>query len=180
VSLSETGAIVQYILECYGPKASGTPMSRHVGEPDYPAYLSWLHYANGTLQPAVSRMMALMMADALRTPVAERYQQKLLGQLQMVDDRLSNSKYLAGDEVTAADVMTVFSLTTMRGFYPVDLGPYKNILRYLNEVVARPAYVEALRKGDGGMESMIRPVERQFTQFESFARSLKNLEGREK
>lgn len=44
--------------------------------------------------------------------------------------------------------MIIFSLTTMREFCPVDLSAYKNILSYIQKIVARPAYKRYLEKGD--------------------------------
>ena len=70
--------------------------------------------------------------------------------LAMVDKRLGEVEYLAG-EFTAADVMTVFSLTTMRYFMPLDLKPYPNILAYLQRVSRREGYRRAMQKGDPGM-----------------------------
>ena len=65
------------------------------------------------------------------------------------------TEYLAGDEFTAADIMIVFSLTTMRHFMPVDLAPYPNILSYLRRIGARDAYQRAMRKGDPDMPPLL-------------------------
>ena len=54
------------------------------------------------------------------------------------------------------EYLTVFSLTTMRVFAPLDLSPYPGILAYLQRVGARPAYREAMRRGDPGLEPMPR------------------------
>ena len=51
--------------------------------------------------------------------------------------------------------MTVFSLTTMRYFFPVDLAPYPAIRAYLARVGARPAYQRAMAKGDPGMKVLL-------------------------
>ena len=51
--------------------------------------------------------------------------------------------------------MTVFSLTTMRTFMPVDLAPYPAIRAYLQRIGQREAYRRAMRKGDPGMEPML-------------------------
>ena len=51
--------------------------------------------------------------------------------------------------------MTVFSLTTMRHFMPLDLGPYTAIRAYLRRIGAREAYRRAMAKGDPGMEPLL-------------------------
>lgn len=56
--------------------------------------------------------------------------------------------FLAGQELTAADIMIVFSLTTMRCYFPYDLGDYSNILTYLKRVSSGDAYQRAKQKGD--------------------------------
>ena len=55
---------------------------------------------------------------------------------------------MLGHELTAADIMAVFSLTTMRSFFPLDLSPYPNTLAYLQRIGQREAYQRAMKKGD--------------------------------
>jgi glutathione S-transferase len=57
-----------------------------------------------------------------------------------VDERLSAVPYFAGHVFTAADIMMVFSLTTMRLFVPVALAPYPTILAYLQRIGSREGY----------------------------------------
>ena len=61
-------------------------------------------------------------------------QERLERVLKLVDARLGAVPYLAGQELTAADIMSVFSLTTMRLFQPFDLAPYPNIRAYLQRI----------------------------------------------
>jgi glutathione S-transferase len=68
--------------------------------------------------------------------------------LKLVDARLGSANFLAGADLTAADIMAVFSLTTMRLFFPLDLTPYPNILAYLARIGQREAYRRAMKKGD--------------------------------
>jgi glutathione S-transferase len=63
--------------------------------------------------------------------------------------------WLAGDEFTAADIMTVFTLTTMRTFYPFDLTGYEGLLAYLQRVGKREEYRMARAKADPELELMI-------------------------
>jgi len=73
----------------------------------------------------------------------------------LVEARLGEATYFAGSEFTAADIIMVFSLTTMRLFLPLDLTPYPNILSYLRRIGERDAYRRAMRKGDPDMAPLL-------------------------
>lgn len=81
-------------------------------------------------------------------PIVQRMQKKFAELLSLMDKRLSEAPWLAGEELTIADIMTVFSLTTMRSFYQYDLSEYSNILAYLKRASQRDAYLRAKQKGD--------------------------------
>lgn len=180
VELSESGAILEYLLAVYAPQAAaaGAPrLTRSLAEDgaaEYAAYLQWLHFANGSLQPIMSRNMTFLLAGlGDDKPIVAVFLARTGTALKQIDDRLAGSKFLAGEDLSAADIMSVVSLSTMRGFYPkLDLGPYPNVLRYLKDVAARPAYQEAIRKGDHDMEPMIGTKVKGFTQFPGFAKAL--------
>jgi len=152
VTLAESGAIIEYILGkhgrgrlAFGPDA-----------PEYAPYLYWLHFANGTLQPAMGRNMIVSRLNLpADNPMLGAMRGRLDRALRYLDGRLAQAPYLAGETFTAADVMTVFSLTTMRLFYPADLSPYPAILAYLQRIGARPAYRRAMEKGDPGFAPLL-------------------------
>lgn len=162
-------------MTVYGQQSPGSGGARLVRTPDdrdYGDYVQWLHYANGSLQPTMSRNMTFALAGiGDDTPIIQMFRARTGSTMEKLDEKLSKSKYLAGEQLSAADIMTVFSLTTSRGFFPLDLSPYPNILRYLKDIAARPAYQEAIRKGDHGMEPMIAPKVKAFTQFPAFAKA---------
>ncbi len=150
--LAESGAIVDYILAKYGEGR----LALGPDHPDFATYLYWLHFANGNLQPNMGRNMILrrleLPADnAILLSTRERLERVLT----LLETRLGEAAYLAGAEFTAADIMTVFSLTTMRIFMPLDLSPYPNILAYLQRIGQRPAYQRAMAKGDPGFTPML-------------------------
>lgn len=152
VLLAESAAIAEYILIKYGN-------GRLVAGPDDPGfapYLYWFHFANGTLQPTIGRRMVVSRLDPpAGNPVLRNVQDRLGRSFGLIEQRLGEVPYLAGDAFTAADIMTVFSLTTMRYFQPVDLAPYPNIRAYLQRIAARPAYQRAMAKGDPGMALLL-------------------------
>lgn len=61
-----------------------------------------------------------------------------------------------GARFSATDIVSVFSLTTMRSFCPLDLGPYPQIRTYLQQRIGvREAYRRSMQKGDPGMAPML-------------------------
>ena len=152
VVLAESGAIVDYIIAKYG-KGRLVLVPDH---PDFAQFLYWFHFANGTLQPATGRNMILGRLDlAVDNPVLRAMKGRLDLALGLLETRLGQADYLAGPEVTTADIMAVFTLTTMRYFLPYDLAPYPAILTYLQRIAARPAYQWAMQKGDPGMPLLL-------------------------
>jgi glutathione S-transferase len=75
--------------------------------------------------------------------------------LGLVETRLGEVGYFAGHDFTAADIMIVFSLTTMRVFLPFDLAPFPAIRAYLQRIAKRDAYQRAMGKGDPDMAPLL-------------------------
>ena len=152
VTLAESGAIMEYILVKYGKGKLVVPPEGK----NYTDYLYWLYFANGTLQLSVGRNMFMCMAQ---TPADNSMMKAAVSRREhavgLVDDRLKDNEWLAGKEITAADIMTVVSLTTMRLFMPYSLESYPNVLAYLKRVGARAEYKRAMAKGDPGLEPVL-------------------------
>lgn len=152
VVLAESGAIVQYIIARHG----GGRLAVDAAHPDFAHYLYWFHFANANLQPHMGRMMILgRLQLPPDNPVLVSAQGRVTRVMQLLADRLGQSQWLAGAEFTAADIMTVFSLSTMRYFAPLDLSPYPNVQAYLKHVGERPAYQRAMQKSDPGMPLLL-------------------------
>jgi len=152
VVIGESGAIIEYILGKYGKGR----LARHPAHPEYTSYLYWFHYANGSFQALLHRtLVARRLEPVPDHRVLKDLQGRLERALKLLNERLGEMDYLAGNELTAADIMIVFSLTTMRSFTPYELKPYPNILGYLQRIAAREAYQRAMRKGDPGMTLLL-------------------------
>ncbi|MSQ65156.1 MAG: glutathione S-transferase family protein [Limnohabitans sp.] len=150
--LAESAAIVEYIINKYGQGRLALSPSH----PDYADYLYWFHFSNGNLQPNMGRNMLInRLKLEEENPVVAAMRERLARVLNLINARLENNNYLAGEQFTAADIMTVFSLTTMRYFYPCDLSPYAHILNYLSRISQRSAYQKAIQKGDPGMPLLL-------------------------
>lgn len=153
--LGESGAICEYLIQTYG----NGRLAVKRGESGFTDFLYWFHFANGTLQPVVLQVRYLERVDpsdknALLQAAKDRFKRVL----STLEKRLEEAPYLAGSELTAADIMTVFSLTTMRLFKPYDLSPWPNILAYLQRIGMRPAYRRAMQKADPDLTPVLGAV----------------------
>jgi glutathione S-transferase len=152
LTLAESGAIVEYIISRYG----NGRLALRPDHPDYASYLYWFHFANGTLQHVGLRLMVLRRAELAADSAQIRGTEwRLKLALDHVETRLGQAPFFGGSELTAADIMIVFSLTTMRYFLPLDMSGYPNILAYLQRIGARPAYQRAMKKGDPEMAPLL-------------------------
>lgn len=150
--LAESGAIVDYIVAKYG----NGRLVLGSNDPAFPQFLYWLHFANGTLQPGMGRMMILNRLDLAKdNPTLLAMKGRLDRSYDLLDARLRDAEYLAGNAFTTADIMMGFSLTTMRYFQPYDVQRCPNVVKYLGRVSARPAYRRAMEKGDPGMALLL-------------------------
>jgi glutathione S-transferase len=150
--LAESGAVVEYITAKYG----NGRLTLRAGDPNFAQFLYWFHFANGTLQAYLGRLMILnRLRLAEDNPILIATKARLDRAFDLVDARANEADYLAGSEFTTADIMMGFSLTTMRYFQPYDLARCPNVVRYLARIGARPAYRRAMEKGDPGMALLL-------------------------
>lgn len=150
--LGESGAIITYIVARHGDGR----LSPAVDDPAFADYLFWFHFANATLIPSMtSGMIANLLGLPADSPAMPALMQRAERSYAMMEDRLGAVPYFAGAAFSAADIIMVFALTTMRVFAPRDLSPYPNIRAYLARIGERPAYRRAMAKGDPGLVPML-------------------------
>ena len=150
--LAESGAIIEYVIAKYGNGRLAVASDK----PNFADYLFWFHFANGTMMPS---QMTVFVASLAGAPSDNVVLESLKGRADLafalIEKRLGEVPYLAGNEFTAADIMMGFSLMTMRAFLPRDLGPYPNIRDYLKRIGERPAYQRAMAQGDPSMTPLL-------------------------
>ncbi|MGO9802075.1 MAG: glutathione S-transferase family protein [Steroidobacteraceae bacterium] len=135
VVVFESAAIALYLTDKF-PKNRIGPT---VGEPERGAYLSWLAYYAGVLEPAfMSKFMNWEVPRGTAGWVAVEEA------MPVVIARLSQTGYLAGERFSAADVLyaTSFALFAKSPLLP----PSPVIDDYVKRVVSRPAFARAMAK----------------------------------
>ncbi len=144
VVLSESGAVIDYILARYGHgRLVVGPAS-----PDYPEYLFWYHFANGTMLPAGAKVLAAQVMQSDHPFLVASGNARLDKAYDLIEARLAEATFFAGAELTVADIMMVWPLTSLRAFAPRDLAPYPHLRAYLQRIGARPAYQAAVAKAE--------------------------------
>jgi glutathione S-transferase len=134
----ESPAIALYLTDKFTKNRLG-PL---VGDRDRAAYLSWLCYYTGVLEPAF--MSKFMNVDVPRgtagwVPVEEA--------MPAVIDRLSAGPYMLGEQFSAADVLYG---TTFAMFAQSPMMPKSTVIEdYVRRIVTRPAFARAQSR-DGG------------------------------
>jgi glutathione S-transferase len=154
-TVAESGAIVEYIVDRYGKGRMVPP----AGTPERLRYTYWLHYAEGSLMPLLVMKLVLgrvpQAVPGLVRPIARRIVKGIedlyLGpnlrlQLDYVESELGKNEWLAGKELTAADVQMSFPIDAAAARGDSD-KPRPNLKAFLERVHARPAYKRALEKG---------------------------------
>jgi glutathione S-transferase len=143
--LGESGAIIEYVSSTYG----GGRLVLKPGDSAYADYLFWFHFANGSMMP--SRMFELLIkivGEKAPAGLLDPFRDRSDRAFSVLERRLGESPYLAGTQFTAADIMILFPLTTMRAFAPRELSPYPHIQNYLQRIAKRQAFQVAMAKAD--------------------------------
>ena len=156
VTVAETGAIVEYLLECHG----GGRLRPAPGTPEALRYRYWLHFAEGSAMPPL--LLKLVFDTVAKAPmpffvkpIARGISAKVLSsfvmpnivrQLDFMEAELGRSAWFAGAELSGADIMMSFPLGAAAQRAGLDASRPK-LMAFLKRIHARPAYKLALKRG---------------------------------
>ena len=148
LALAETGAIVDFILTRHGG-------GRLVVDPqasNFPDYLYWLHFGNGFFVPAAMMGIVASRMAGENKQAAQAFTGRRELAYRLSEERLGKVPYFAGSDFTAADIMMVFPLTTMRAATGRDISDSPNLRAYLRRIGERPGYRRAMKMADSEMQ----------------------------
>lgn len=107
--MTESAAICEYLARRHGP----TPLNVEADEPDFGAWLNWLHFGEATLtfpQTLLLRYGRFEPQERRQPQVVEDYTRWFLGRLRGVDAALQRGEYLCAGRFTAADISVGYAL----------------------------------------------------------------------
>jgi glutathione S-transferase len=135
-TLCESAAILEYVCHKY---ADGR-LTVSPDQPNFYDYVYWMHFNNNILGLLFTR---LALRGQTEGRMAGFVQRREGGYARMLEQRLAASAYLAGAELTCADIMVMYGLTSPRIFGGRDDLP--NVRSYVERVSKRPAYIKAMQ-----------------------------------
>lgn len=139
VTLLEPSAICLYLADRF-PEKQLAPLA---GDAVRAAYYQWLLFAEVTLQPAVMRfhehaqLPEKEKSDVHTQGALARHRAQLNAVLDVVDARVADRDFLAGDQFTAADVMTASILHLANHLQLLEERP--RLVKYVYLHCQRPA-----------------------------------------
>ena len=133
----ESGAIAIYLAEKTGKLLPASGPSRYTT-------LEWVFFNIGGPGPILGQLGYFAKFAKEKIPHAiERFTTEAERLFGVLDKRLSESRYLAG-EFSIADIINFTWPNSAREFLKLDLSRWPHLVRWLDELKARPAFAKAL------------------------------------
>ncbi|MBZ8139840.1 glutathione S-transferase [Rubrivivax gelatinosus] len=157
ITVAETGAIVEYLLDTYDTDGRLRPPP---GTEARRRFTYWLHFAEGSAMPP---LLMKLVFDKVRSapvpffikPIVKGIADKvttgfiapnIAAQQDFMQAELSARPWFAGEGFSAADVMMSFPLEAAAARAGLD-ARFPKLQEWLKRVHARPAYGRALERG---------------------------------
>jgi GST-like protein len=132
ISLFESGAILIYLAEKAGRLIPAQPHARY-------ACLQWLMFQMGGIGPMFGQFNHFHSYAAEKLPYAiGRYQNEVIRLHRVLDKRLSQAEWLAGDDYSIADIAT-YPWLRDPARRNVNFDDFPNVRRWFAAIDARPA-----------------------------------------
>ena len=132
ISMMESGAILLYLAEKHGCLIA-------TDAPGRATTIEWLMWQMGGAGPMLGQAHHFVHFNPDKSEYAkERYSKEAARLYSVLDKRLSQSRYLAGEEYSIADIATWPWISRFE-WQGVDFNQYPNALRWYKEIAQRPA-----------------------------------------
>ncbi|HET6905473.1 MAG TPA: glutathione binding-like protein [Rhodanobacteraceae bacterium] len=141
VSVFESGAILLYLAGKTGRFTPADPRARM-------QCIEWLFWQMAGLGPMTGQYGHFHVYAPEKIPYAmERYRNEAERLLGVLDKRLRDRQFIAGDEYTIAD-MACYPWINPYSRAPLDLSPFPEVRRWHAAIARRPATQRAYERGE--------------------------------
>jgi GSH-dependent disulfide-bond oxidoreductase len=132
ISLMESGAILMYLAEKTGKFMPADPKARW-------ACIEWLMWQMGGAGPMLGQVHHFVKFNPDKSEYAsERYLNEGRRLYGVLDRRLADNAYMAGDEYSIADMATWPWISRFE-WQTIDMNEFPNVMRWYKDIAARPA-----------------------------------------
>jgi glutathione S-transferase len=141
VRMTESSAICQYLGARHGDGA----LDVAAADPDFGAYLNWLHFGEATLtfpQTLILRYARFEPPERQSPQVANDYKRWFLGRLRTLEPVLEGRSAICAGRFTMADISVGYALLLAEYLGLADEFP-PAVARYLESLKQRPAFKRA-------------------------------------
>lgn len=134
----ESGAILIYLADKSGRFLSSDPAERDIA-------LQWLFMQAGHVGPMLGQLWWFRRASEQRNEQAlERYTRETNRLYGVIDHRLAEAQFIAGEEYSIADI-AMFTWLRTYAELAIDIGAYPRVKSWLERIGSRPAVVQGLQ-----------------------------------
>lgn len=137
--LVESGAIIELILNRHAPGQ----LQPDLNSRDYPAYLMWMHFAEGSL---AARLFSDYRAWMAQPPTERSRMVDSEAVVEFAEDFLRKHEWFGGAAFSGADIMMAFPLRVATELNLVDRDQFPKVAAWKAKVEARPAHQRMLAK----------------------------------
>lgn len=152
IRLSESGAVLEYILNKYANEQQKASITISKDEKDYADYLYWTHFTDASLHGSLmlNNTVMRLTGGQIEHETLKNLVNRLYLAYGMLEKHLANRKFIAGNKFTLADLLLFFPISTMRKFVPIPetLDNYPNVKYYIQRLGERDAYRRTVQKAD--------------------------------
>ena len=134
VSLMESGAILLYLAEKTGQLLPPR------GTRAYWDVMQWLMWQVAGFGPMLGQAHHFLKFNRGRSTYAEhRYHKEAMRLYSVLDKRLENREFVAGDQLSVADI-AIWPWASRFEYQQIQFGDYPNVRRWYIALAARPAF----------------------------------------
>lgn len=156
LTLAESGAIIEYLIERYGEGRLAPPPST----PERLRYTYWLHYAEGSAMPPlllklvfdrIEQQQMPFFAKPIALMITSRTKEtfiipQITQHLNYLESELEKTLWFAGDEFTAADIQMSFPIEAAVARGGLNASRPR-LMEFCDRIHSRPAYKRTLDRG---------------------------------
>jgi GST-like protein len=137
ITIFESGAVLVYLAEKAGKLLPRNGSDRY-------KTLQWVFFNAGGPGPMIGQLGYFAKFAQEKVPSSiERFTKETHRLCSVLDKRLENEQFLAGD-FSIADIMNMTWPRAARDFLGMDLSSYPSLRRWIAELETRPAFAKAL------------------------------------